>query len=124
MKLNEFITEMAKVFVSVKIWEEMDGIDDEMFVYFKDPDDGSIRFVFFALGGALYMKPLMKAMELPFVDDIGITNTLDDEGNSIERAHDMIVVLKEGIEDLEMDTCVGCENCEGCENKTDKKVWN
>lgn len=132
MKLNDFIAQMSKVFATVDVWRESEGLEEDMFVYFKD-DDESIRFVFLAMIGPIYHGSIKKALELPFVEDIGIIPTMDNAGMAIDRAHDMIVILNEGIEDLDFSECV-CECCEckeGCEESCDeegcepkKKMWN
>lgn len=128
MKLNDFIIKMSKLFATVDVWHESGGLEEDMYVYFKD-DDNSIRFVFLAMIGPIYHGSINKALELPFVEDIGIIATMDNDGMAIDRAHDMIVVMNEGLEDVDFSECA-CEGCdcneecdeEGCD--PDKKMWN
>lgn len=123
MKLENFLIKMLRIFNSVRIWDDKGGLEDEMYLYFQE-EDGTFKFVFMGLPDPISYNSINKALKLPFVKDVGTTTFVDEGEGIIPRLHDMIIDLKEGIEDLEFTGCA-CDQCqcEDCENKEEKK-WN
>ncbi len=140
MKLNDFLNKMAEQSLAIKNWVESEAMDEGLYVYFKDDED--LFFVFILMTGPVYLGALNKILKLPFVKDVGISPTFNNDGKVFEKSYDIVVKLNEGIEDLDLNDdechCCNCESeCEGCDDEEcedgececgnkgcGKKIWN